>query len=349
MKTISVKHAREAARHWVLNKGSKIPGFQGAFFHGSINGLSDDDTVPSTSDVDVMVVLYLPEPPGKLGKFLYQDVLLEVSYLSIDQIASPEQVLSHYHLAGSFRRPGIISDPSGQLTTLHAAVSRDYAKREWVYKRCDHARTNVLNMVASLNESAPFHDQVTSWLFATGVTTHILLVAGTRNPTVRKRYLATRELLADYQLLDFYETLLEMLGCATMSRECVERHLTALEEVFDVAKTVLKTPYRFAADISDTGRPIVIEGSREMIERGFHREAIFWMVATYSRCQWILAHDAPVEVQSRFNRGYQHLLADLGILSFVDLQNRCEQVKQSLPRIWEVAKTIIAANPEIED
>lgn len=296
-----------------------------------------------------MVVFDLPEPPEKLGKFFSQDVLLEVSYLPADQIASPEQVLSHYHLAGSFRRPGIISDPSGQLNKLYAAVSRDYAKREWVYKRCAHARTNVLNLVSSLNESAPLHDQVTSWLFATGVTTHILLVAGMRNPTVRKRYLATRELLIDYQLLDFYEILLEMLGCATMSRERVEHHLAVLEEVFDVAKTVLKTPYRFAADISDTGRPIVIEGSREMIERGFHREAIFWMVATYSRCQWVLAHDGPIEVQARFNHGYQHLLADLGITSFADLQHRCEQVKQSLPRIWEVAEAIIAANPEIED
>jgi hypothetical protein len=59
---------------------------------------------------------------------------------------------------------------------------------------------------------------VTAWLFATGVTTHVLLVAGLKNPTVRQRYVATRELLADYGRVDFYETLLELLGCAQMSR-----------------------------------------------------------------------------------------------------------------------------------
>lgn len=325
-----------------------MPGFRGAFFHGSINALPDDGSLPATSDVDVMVVLDSPEVAEKLGKFRYQGVLLEVSYLSSDAILSAEQILGDYHLAGSFRVPGVIADPAGKLGRLHAAVSHDYAKRAWVYERCEHARSKVLNLLRSLNVSAPFHDQVTAWLFGAGVTTHILLAAGMRNPTVRRRYLATRELLSDYDLLNFYEPLLELLGCATMRRARAEEHLAALAAVFDATRTFLKTPYRFAADLSDVGRPVVIDGSREMIERGDHREAIFWMLATYSRCQDVLTRDAPVEIQARFRPGYQNLLADLGIASFADLQRRAEQVEQSLPQIWKAAETVIAANPEIE-
>jgi hypothetical protein len=123
MKTTPTRYAREVARQWVAGEGAKIPGFQGAFFHGSINDLSDDEPFPSTSDVDVMVVLASPETVEKRGKFRYRDVLLEVSYLSADQVASPEQVLSNYHLAGSFRKPGILSDPSGHLGRIQAAVS----------------------------------------------------------------------------------------------------------------------------------------------------------------------------------------------------------------------------------
>src|SRR5262249_46210771 len=160
-----------------------------------------------TSDLDLWVVLADPNPPDKLGKFVYRDVLLEASYISRDQLQSPELVLGDYHMAGSFRVPSIIADPSGQLTTLQAAVSKDYPKRQWVHKRCEHARNRVLRNLESLNDSQPFHDQVTSWLFATGVTTHVLLVAGLRNPTVRRRYIAVRELLADYRRLDFYEHL----------------------------------------------------------------------------------------------------------------------------------------------
>lgn len=343
-----VKQAKAIAHQWVVENASQVPGFYGAFFHGSTNWLPDDSPLPRTSDVDVMVVLADPTVPNKLGKFIYQGVLLEVSYLPSDQLQSPELVLGQYHLAGSFRAPGIIADPSGQLTKLQAAVTKDYAKRHWVVKRCEHARDKVLHGYP-LDEVAPFYDQVVAWLFPTGIMCHVLLVAGLKNPTVRQRYMATRELLAEYGHMDLYDTLLEMLGCAQLSQARAETHLVALAEVFDAAKAVIKTSFFFAADISEVARPVAIDGSRGLIARGFHREAIFWMVATASRCQKVLAHDAPVELRERFRSGYQGLLGDLGITSFADLQRRMVQVRRLLPRVWEVAQAILAVNPAIED
>ncbi len=278
-----VKDARDVARQWVIEEAGKAPGFHGAFYAGSSNWLPDEAVLPPTSDVDVWIVVAEDEPPEKPGKVIYRDVILEVSYMPGDRLRSPDRILGDYHLAGSFRTQSIISDPSGQLTWLQAAVSRDFARRRWVYERCDHARNNVLRFLRSMDESEPFHDQVTAWLFAAGVMTHVLLVAGLKNPTVRQRYVAARELLADYGHLDFYETLLELLGCERMSRELVEHHLAALTDVFDAASAVVRTPFFFASDISDIARPVAIGGSRELIERGHHREAIFWMVATYSR------------------------------------------------------------------
>lgn len=344
-----VKDAKDVARQWVIKEASKAPGFFGALYAGSTNWFSDEAVFPSTSDVDVWVVLADPDPPAKPEKFICRDVILEVSYLPNDQLLSSDQILGDYHMAGSFRTPSIIADPSGRLTKLQAAVSKDFANRQWVYKRCEHAKNRVLRNLQVLNESEPFHDQVTAWLFATGVTTHVLLVAGLRNPTVRRRYLAARELLADYGHLDFYETLLKMLGCVQMSRESVAHHLAALTDVFDAAKAIVKTPFRFASDISDIARPITIDGSWDLVERGYHREAIFWMVATYSRCQKVLYHDAPAELQDRFSPGYRQLLGDLGITSFADLQQRKKVIEIFLPRVWEVAEAIMAANPRIED
>jgi hypothetical protein len=118
--------------------------------------------------------------------------------------------------------------------------------------------------------------------------------------------------------------------------------------VFDVTKTVIKTPFFFASDLSDSARPIVIDGSRTLIEEGLHREAIFWMVATYSRCQKVLHHDASIELQEQFDSGYRRLLDDLGVTSFADLQRRGEQVRRVLPLVWEVAEAIMVANSEIE-
>lgn len=343
-----VRDAKNLARQWVIEEAGNIPGVHGAFFHGSTNWLAEDDPLPATSDVDVMVVVEDDPLPIKLGKFRYRDVILEVSDLPRDHLQSPATVLGRYDLAGSLRAPSVILDPTGELTLLQAAVTTNYAKRCWVYKRCEDAQDRVLRNLQSVSAPVPFHDQVIAWLFATGVTTHILLVAGLKNPTVRRRYVTVHALLVDYGLSDFYETLLALLGCARMCRARVEHYLAALADAFDTAKSVIKSPFFFASDISDLARPIAIDGTREFIAQGHHREAVFWLVATYARCQKVLAHDAPTETYHRCDAGFRHLLADLGITSFADLQQRGEQVGASLPRVWETAEAIIAANPEIE-
>jgi hypothetical protein len=54
--TMTVKQAREAARQWVIEEGSSLPGFCGAYTAGSTNWLADGAALATTSDFDVMVV-----------------------------------------------------------------------------------------------------------------------------------------------------------------------------------------------------------------------------------------------------------------------------------------------------
>jgi hypothetical protein len=345
--SVKVARAKKIARWWVSAEASQIPGFAGAVFHGSVNWLSDDAELPGTSDLDVMVVLDGQAPSSKLGKFLHRDVLLDVSFLSSDELRSPEQVLGSSHLAGSFHTASVILDPSGALSALQAKVAKEYAKRRWVLRRCAHAREKILTGFP-LRTGDPFPDQVNAWLFPAGITTHILLLAGLRNPTVRTRYLAVRRMLAEYGHLARYELLLNLLGASRMTQARASQHLAALEAAFDAAKAVVKTPFFFAGDLSDLARPVTIDGSRELIAGGDQREAIFWMVATATRCQQVFHFDAP-HLEERFGPGYRALLADLGINSYDDLQRRRGEVEQSLPRAWDLAEAVIAANPDIHD
>ncbi|HET7559139.1 MAG TPA: hypothetical protein VFK80_04185 [Limnochordia bacterium] len=342
-----VKEGKAAARAWVDANAETLPGFVGAFFHGSTHWLPEDAPLATGSDVDVMVVLHEP-PPVKLGKFTYRGVLLEVSYLPAEDVRSAEHVLGLSHLAGSFRAPGIIADPTGELTRLQVAVAQGYAKRKWVRRRCEHAQAKVFGNLEFQRAGEAFHDQAMAFLFAAGVTTHVLLVAGLKNPTVRRRYLAVRQLLAEYDRRDFYEPLLALLGCAGMSAQRAKLHLAALTEAFDAANKVVKSPFFFASDLSDAARPIAIDGSRELIEAGNHREAVFWLAATYSRCLKVFQADAP-GLFERYEPGYRRLLADMDITSFADLKRRGEAVRAALPAVWAVAEAIMAANPEIED
>ncbi len=344
-----VRDAKEIARQWVSEEGSRIAGFCAAYHAGSAIWLPSGSTIPPTSDVDVMVVISDLDHPARRGKFLYRDVLLDVSYVPSDQLGSPDQVLGDYHLAGAFRRPSIIADPSGRLATLLPVVSTDYPRRRWVRKRCEHAMSRVRENLRSMSATLPLHDRFTAWLFATGITAHVLLAAGLKNPTVRGRYVAVRDLLSEYERPEFHETLLKLLGSAGMSPERVEQHLDRLALAFDAAASVISTPFPFASDITEASRPIAIDGSRDLIERGLHREAVFWIAATYARSQKVLHHDAPPEMTQEFSPGFRQLLGDLGIATSAELQHRSQEVEKFLPVLWEEAEAIMAANHAIED
>lgn len=309
--------------------------------------MSAGDELPAGSDVDVVVVITDGVAPAKPGKFAWEGVLVEVTYLTWEDISSAEVILASYHLAGSFRKDTILADPTGRLAELQAVTIREYARRPWVVRRCESAERRIVEGLGRMDRSAPLHDQVMAWLFPAGVTTHVLLTAGLRNPTVRLRYLAARELLRAYGLLEAYEGLLELLGCASMAAVRVEHHLGALADVFDRTVPLARTPFFFVSDITAQARPIAIDGSRELIQKGRHREAVFWIVATYARCLKILDTDAP-SLRAAFTPGFEELIGDLGITSPADLAPRAQQVLDYLPHLREVAAAVLAANPEIQ-
>jgi hypothetical protein len=131
-----------------------------------------------------------------------------------------------------------------------------------------------------------------------------------------------------------------------MNRTTVERHLASLEGAFDEAAGVVRTPYAFASDISAAARPISIDGSRDLIDQGYHREAVFWLVATYGRCLHILHQDGTPEQYARHQLGLEGLLADLGIHEPDELERRSGRVLARAPGIWDTAEAILAINAD---
>ena len=123
-----------------------------------------------------------------------------------------------------------------------------------------------------------------------------------------------------------------------MTQARAAQHLATLTEVFDFTKHYVKSPFPFASDLTDLARPIAIDGSRDMIARGDHREAVFWLAVTYSRCQQVLLADAPPALHDRFGDGYRRLLADLGIATHADLLRRAKRVEQFLPELWRLTR-----------
>jgi hypothetical protein len=343
-----VDHARAVAAEWIREHATRAPEFVGAYFSGSTVDLPGEADLPPTSDVDVMLVTDSAEPTAQRGKFRYRDVLLEVSHLPASQLTSAESVLGSVHLSGSFRKgsthaPIIIADPTGQLRSLQDQVSQHFAEPEWVRRRCAQARQMAADYLGAIDATDLWHEQITRWLFGTSLTTVIPAVAALRNPTVRRRYLLAREVLRAHGYADSYEEMLALVGCRDLRPRQVADGLEALARTFDAADAVARTPYRFRSDISATARPIAIDGSRQLIQAGDHREAVFWIVATFARAHAILAVDAP-ELHTEYLPAFNTFLVELGIRSTADLRDRRVAVMAFLPRLTSVAEGIISSS-----
>ncbi|MFB5661158.1 hypothetical protein [Alteribacillus sp. HJP-4] len=344
---MKVEAAKSIAQKWVEEEVGGESWFRGAFFSGSVMDLEAEEELPADSDLDIMVVTSFADPPLKPGKFVYEGVLLEVSYLAASQFRTTEEVLNNYHLANSLRVNNIITDPQGKLRPLQKEVEQKFYTISSVRQRCEIVKERIELGLRSNNLSKPFHEQVTGWLFPTGITTHLLLVAALRNPTVRLRYLKVQEVLQDYNQLDLYPELLSLLGCVDFTREQVEYHLGELARTYDTAAELSETPFFFSSDISVQSRPIAIDGSRKLIEAGFHREAIFWMVATFARCHMILAADATEEQQQQHLPAFKAIVSDLGIHTSEDMKARSYKMVDFLPRLWKSAEKIMKENSRI--
>lgn len=341
--------AREIALDWVMRYASSEDWFKGAHFSGSTVDLPDDAELPPTSDIDVVLIgsetVSFPKP----GKLTHQGVLLDVTYRSWHRLASVEDVCASYHLANCYRTDTIIADPTGDLEMLQAEVARSFDHRDKVRCRAEDAWCKAERLLGNVDHSAPRHDQVTSWLFGTGVMAHVPLVAALRNPTVRLRFLAAREVLDEYGHHEVYESLLHLLGCGDLTAQRVDQHLSGLARTFDATVAVSRTSFFFSADITARARPVAIDGSRELIKNGHHREAMFWILATFTRCHKILAADASSAVRSTLSPAFSEALTDVGITSPGDLGTRASLARQYLPTLWKVAEEILSKNPVIVD
>lgn len=336
---MTIAAARDIARRWVATHAVGLPGYHGAFTHGSTNWLSPEAELPTGSDLDLLLVVDHP-PEQKLGKLIDHGLLLEVSYLAADALVA-DRILGLSHLAGSFALSTILDDPAGRLCELQTAVAAEYPRRVWVERRSGFVRQKILGHLDGLDASLPLEQQVVRWLFATGLTTHLVLVAGLRNPTVRKRYVAARELLSELGLRGPYPLLLDLLDPVGLHAATVTGHLDRLAAAFDDAAIALRTPVSFAADIAPAARKIAIDEGYAMCARGDHREAIFWLAATACRCQEVLRRDAPADVRARHESGFAALLTDLRVASPEAVAARSEALRAALPEVMALAAAVM--------
>ncbi|GAB7189919.1 hypothetical protein NUM3379_06250 [Kineococcus sp. NUM-3379] len=338
-----VRDAREAARTWVGAHATGLPGFRGAFLTGSVLAAAPGADLPRTSDVDVSVVL-AQAGPGKPGKSRSGGVLLDVAVLPAADLADPREVAGCYFLAPSFATPGaVLADRGGFLEALSRFVSADFATPAATARRCADVAARVRRNLAARDPHDPWHRQVLAWLFPASLPTQIPLVADLRVPTVRRRYVAAREVLHARGLPELHGELLGLLGCAGCGTGDVAAHLEPLAEVFDTAAALGHGGLPFSRDLSPDARTVSVDGTAELVRSGSAREAVFWIVATLARCRTVLADGGAARDVAAADAALRRATTGLlGVRTPADLAARDAAVLRLLPVLLDAAASIAA-------
>ena len=328
---MTVRETRAIAANWVREKETVLPGFVGAYLGGSTAALPPDSEISGGSDMDVYVVLR-GDAPDKRGKFETEGALLEVSYVREDALFPAEKALRDYHLANSLRHRAVLCDPEGRLTALTEEIAAKFAQKEWIAARRDHALSRVKGGLTGLNRDAALPDRTVAWLFSTGISCHAVLVSALENPTVRLRYLRTRETLEAWDRLDLYEKMLKLSGFADVTPEQASDMLNCAERAFDRAIGKGRTWFFFQSDISEASRPAAIGSAREMIARGLHRETVFWTITTFARSMKMLLTDAPEDYDALLP-SFERCLTLVNRETWEKIQTAAEKTLAFLPEL----------------
>jgi hypothetical protein len=359
-----VSQVKDIARQWTIERAASLPDFAGAFFVGSVVHMPDEQEFPTTSDVDLRIVVErdLPDlfntPRGEFAqrKFVFRDVLLEPIYARRDGFRDPSQILESPRLAVNFSVPNIILDPAGDLQRLYQQVSAAYREACWVKQRCKKAEQVVLprlEMATGYGQRIPgvASDLLyrISWLYvgAIPVAVQIPRIANLRGITLRKSLVASRKVLGDLGQDDLYERILEVVGVRGITVAEARAYLAELSAAFDYALDVLKTPFYGDFDLQELSRPVVVDGARELIEAGFHREAVFWVLCMRNWIQNAIENDGAEPEKAAFRSGFERLLSTMGLSSLAAVANKAEEVRQLLPKMMSVAQSIIDSHPDI--
>jgi hypothetical protein len=156
----------------------------------------------------------------------------------------------------------------------------------------------------------------------------LVAVARVRAPTVRRGLALATSILHETGGAAIHDGYLEVLGCADWDRERVEASLQACVEAFDRAVEVRSPTSPAAFNLSPAVRPYLIEGAREMIVAGDHREAEYWIARMRATADAALRNDAPEDEKSGWAARFDRFLDDLGLRETEDYVKRAGLARQ---------------------
>jgi hypothetical protein len=210
-------------------------------------------------------------------------------------------------------------------------------------------KTELLsNLEAASKAASPYEALFPMWFVGVDLA-GALAVAALKQPTHRRSLVVMHGLLKPYQRLDLLERTLDVSDYGTLERREVEAYLQQSTLAFDRAIEVKQTPSLFDFKLHSHVRPYAVQGSQQMIDEGYHREAMPWILAFYLVALLAILNDAPSADKQHFQQGFDRLLDRCGLGSMESWPARIQQTRTVAEEVFSLADSWIAENPEIID
>lgn len=298
-----VGDARAIASTWISE--SNLPCFA-AFIGGSTAYAAADSIFDPMSDIDCYLVTDNDPPEGKIGKITVDGALLDVSWIAWSQL---EHGRNNAVLASLLHFGHIVYD-DGRLRELRASIGESFTATDAIEARLNNMRSKIRTGLTSDSSGLPAPEQVMNWLFPATLATHIPLIQACVPLTVRKRFVAARQVMSP----PVYEDLLALYGFHDISSTQAQSWLNETERLLDATVEIAAGSQRFwATDIQADAKIIAISGSQQLIDAELHREALYWIIATSARCL-VARADAGADSASYLS-AFNAMLSRLGLAS----------------------------------
>ena len=267
---------------------------------GSVARAPRESVMAVDSDVDISVLIDGPTPGWIPIDELHRGVAIEAGLRSIEEYRGAEAVLANPDIADHLAIDSILDDPTGLLREIQPAVARDFALQPWVAARCVDEKRRVAMHYEAARAGESTIDVATGVIQAVLNLSGLIAVALLRTPTHRKSLVNLRSQLTELGRAELAEEALAVCGLADLTPARTTFFLDASARAFDRAIQVKRRPSLLDFKLKPHLRPYVVDGPREMIETGHHREAAMWIGFTLIIACMALQNDAPEEERGAY-------------------------------------------------
>jgi hypothetical protein len=348
---VAVRQARAIAKQWVAEEVGRLGGETlGAFTYGSINWMADDEPLPPSSDLDLVLVVPRVEPARhRILKRSYDGIVIEASHIAHERLLSAEAVLADGFLAPNLVQASVLFDPLGIVDGLQRAIRPDFRRQHWVRERCRALREYALAIVSQFEQSESLVYLNAVACLAVRAMGQMALLAALGNPTVKKVLVKACEVLAAHGLTDQYQELLRLLRYTDLDDATILKVASHCRQAQVEACPWLRTPFPGDNCVSPCSLPALDLDVPACVEHGSGREIFLWVETLYEHAMIALHNDAPPAVAAAATEVYVADMAAIGSATVAEARQRLLPCRPALDRMLAVCDDIVERNADVVD